>query len=74
MFGIFIIFIQFSRISLALAEKEKEKDRNSAGPQPAQVSPLLEKAPARPRWQICTEALACLDNSLRALSHYSSSH
>jgi hypothetical protein len=57
------MFLQFSRISLALAEKEKEKDMNSSGPNLAQVGPSTGdttplRARARLRWQICTEALA----------------
>jgi hypothetical protein len=48
----FYHFLQFSRISLALAEKEKRKDMKSIGPKPAQVSPLVEESTrARARMQ-----------------------
>ena len=53
---------------MALEIKEKEKQMNSTGPNPAQVGPLPAEACPRARWPTCTETLAFLSNSERALS------
>jgi hypothetical protein len=48
-----MIFLQFSRIVVALVEKEKENGMNSFGPKPARAGPTEEEnAHARARARV----------------------
>jgi hypothetical protein len=70
LFDIFRIFLLFSRIDLALAEKEKEKDEQSwaesspGGPTMGRSAPAPAPTPCR----LCTEVPGILDNLKRVLT------